>query len=199
MIDGKTKNKLLEELEKNGNVYLSCLKINIHRSTYYRWKGEDREFNKKAEQAERTGRENNCDIAEHALMLNVKDKKMEAIKYVLGHNSPKYKPKKTSSVMILHKKILDSSLIQQKTIEDIIEEDAVRRREKSMAIKKKYEDIGFSIPAKADGTLIKDWELVDNEMYIEEWYKKKELDKAKAALDAENLATIKNTPAAKQL
>jgi len=197
MIDGKTKNKLLEELEKNGNVYLSCLKINVHRSTYYRWKGEDKEFNKKAEQAERTGRDNNCDIAEHALMLNVKDKKMEAIKYVLGHNSPKYKPKKTSSVMILHKKISDTPLTSQKTIEDLIEDDALNHFVKARKIKYKYEDMG-GIPAKADGTPIKDEEMIEYEMYISEWYKKKELEKAKTAVSAVNSTTAKDAPPVKQ-
>lgn len=198
MIDGKTKNKLLEELEKNGNVYLSCLKINIHRSTYYRWKGEDKEFNKKAEQAERTGRENNCDIAEHALMLNVKDKKMEAIKYVLGHNSPKYKPKKTSSVTILHKKISDIPITSQKTLEDLLEDDAVNHFAKAMRIKYKYEDMG-GIPAKADGTPIEEHEMIDYEAYIKEWYKKKELEKTKTAANVENPALAKNAPATKQL
>jgi hypothetical protein len=85
-------------------VYFACLKTNVHRSTYYRWKAENKEFKTKAEQAERLGRENNCDIAEQALMLNVKDKKMDAIKYVLSHNSPRYKGKQPSQVIIFHKK-----------------------------------------------------------------------------------------------
>ncbi len=93
MIDGETKQKLLQEIEKVGNVYSSCLKIGVNKATYYRWKKEDKEFAKLAIKAEKTGRENMCDIAEHALMQNVKEKKMDAIKYVLGHNSTRYKPK----------------------------------------------------------------------------------------------------------
>jgi hypothetical protein len=104
MIDEEIKTQLLQELEKSGNVYFACLKTNVHRSTYYRWKGESEEFKIKAEQAEHLGRANNCDIAEQALMLNVKDKKMDAIKYLLSHNSPKYKGKEPSQVIILHKK-----------------------------------------------------------------------------------------------
>lgn len=92
MIDGETKQKLLQELEKSGNVYLSCMKVGINKSTFYRWK-EDKGFWKAASAAIKRGRENNCDVAEHALMMNVKDKKMDAIKYVLAHNSTRYKPK----------------------------------------------------------------------------------------------------------
>lgn len=93
MIDGETKQKLLQEIEKVGNVYSSCLKIGINKATYYRWKKEDKEFSKLAIKAEKTGRENMCDIAEHALMQNVKERKMDAIKYALAHNSTRYKPK----------------------------------------------------------------------------------------------------------
>lgn len=92
MIDGETKQKLLQELEKSGNVYLSCMKVGINKSTFYRWR-EDKGFWKTANTAIKRGRENNCDVAEHALMMNVKDKKMDAIKYVLAHNSARYKPK----------------------------------------------------------------------------------------------------------
>lgn len=93
MIDGETKQKLLQEIEKVGNVYSSCLKIGVNKATYYRWKKEDKEFSKLASRAEKTGRENMCDIAEHALMQNVKERKMDAIKYALAHNSTRYKPK----------------------------------------------------------------------------------------------------------
>lgn len=100
MIDGKTRNKLLEELEKSGNVYLSCLKIGINKATYYRWRENDKTFRKQADKAIRNGRGNMCDVAEHALMMNVKDKKMDAIKYVLSHNSPRYKPKDKRALII---------------------------------------------------------------------------------------------------
>ena len=104
MINDKLKNKLLQELEKSGNVYFACLKTNVHRSTYYRWKKENEGFKIKAEQAEHIGRENICDVAEQALMANIKERKMDAIKYLLGHNSPRYKNRQTSNVVILHKK-----------------------------------------------------------------------------------------------
>lgn len=177
MIDDETKNKLLQELEKGGNVYLACLKIGIHRSIYYRWKKYDKDFYKKAKEAEHRGRENNCDIAEHALMLNVKDKKMDAIKYVLAHNSSKYKEKRTSNVVILHKKD-EPPIIPQKSLNELLIEDAEWHKAKAEAIFKKYESMG-GIPPKADGSKIELRELVGYEKYIEEWYRKKELEKNK--------------------
>ena len=106
MIKNPTKKKLLAELEKNGNVTIACLKAGVNRATFYRWKQESNEFKEKSEQAETFGRENNCDIAEQSLMMKIKDKDLGAIKYLLGHNSPRYKGKETSNVVIVHKKEL---------------------------------------------------------------------------------------------
>lgn len=103
MIDEKTKNKLLKELEKTGNVQISCLKVGIDRSTFYRWRQSNKAFKRVADEKLRYGREANSDIAEQALMLSVKDKNLSAIKYVLSHNSPRYKPQ-LRKVTIHHSK-----------------------------------------------------------------------------------------------
>lgn len=174
MIDGDTKNKLLDEIQKSGNVYLSCLKVNIGKATYYRWIKDDKNFKKAAKQAEKIGRENNCDIAEHALMLNVKDKKMDAIKYQLSHNSPIYKAKQTSNVIILHRKE-EQPIVPQKSLKELIDEDEEWRKAKTETIIKKYEVMG-GIPPKADGTKIELKELIGYEKYIEEWYIKKRIE-----------------------
>jgi hypothetical protein len=108
MINDETKAKLITELEKNGNVYVACMKTNIHRSSFYRWKEEDKEFKKRADKSERIGRMNNCDIAELSLMMRVKEKDLGAIKYLLGHNHPVYKPKRTDKGVtnVFHKRDL---------------------------------------------------------------------------------------------
>jgi hypothetical protein len=123
MIDDKTKLKLLREIEKNGNVYMSCLRVGIDKATYYRWRERDREFRKISDRAVSTGRENNCDIGEHALMLKVKDKDLGAIKYLLSHNSSRYKPKKTSNVYMWHKKDMPPP-VYEKTWEDLYDDRA---------------------------------------------------------------------------
>lgn len=101
MIDDKTKDKLLEELEKGGNVYFSCLKAGISRATFYRWMKDDDLLAKEVRRVIHIGKQNNCDIAEQALMINVKNKDMNAIKYVLSHNSETYRPK-DRKVTIVH-------------------------------------------------------------------------------------------------
>lgn len=138
MVDDKTKQKLLKDLEKSGNVWSSCLKLNIHRSTYYRWKETDKDFRRLANTAERHGRENMCDIAKHALMLNVKDKKMEAIKYVLSHLDPPFRRKQTSNVVILHKKDIIPP-VPQKTLEDLFDELADNKIDSTDTVDSKSE------------------------------------------------------------
>lgn len=93
MIDEKTKQKLIRELEKSGNVYVSCHQLGIHPSTLYRWKSKNKQFRKAVNDAIRIGRNNGADIAEHALMINIKKGDMNAIKYYLSHNAPRYRPK----------------------------------------------------------------------------------------------------------
>lgn len=139
MIDSKTKNKFLKELEKNGNVFWSCAKTNIHRSTYYRWVKMDKEFKQLAKTAICHGRENNTDIGEHALMLKIKDKNMDAIKYLLGHNSSRYKRQVTHAI-IMHKKDLLSVPVEKRTLEDLLAEGAQRRKEHEDAGLKKVID-----------------------------------------------------------
>lgn len=109
MIDPDVKLKLLTELEKSGNVYLACSKTGVGRATYYRWVREDQTFRRTASTALKIGRENLCDIAEHALLLKVKDKDLGAVKYVLSHNSSRYKPKKQSKVILEHRSISGES------------------------------------------------------------------------------------------
>lgn len=128
MIPDEIRRKFLAELEKSGNVYFACNKAGIHRSTFYRWKKENKKFKRSAEDALRIGRENICDLAEHALLLNVKEKKMDAIKYVLSHHSDIYKPKRTSKVVIEHRSTGKgySTQPESKGLEDILRESEER-------------------------------------------------------------------------
>lgn len=120
MISSKTKEDLLLEIAKFGNVYLSCLKVGVNASTYYRWKEKDELFKKEAEEAERDGRRNICHVAEHALLKNVKEGQQRAIEYTLNHNSEMYKKKETSNVVIVHKRELAT---QRDADETTCEED----------------------------------------------------------------------------
>ena len=138
MIDDELKNKLVGEIAKSGNVYFSCNRVGIGKSSYYRWKKEDPEFNRSAELAVREGIENNCDVAEHALMLKIKDKDINAIKYQLSHNSPRYMPKHNKTVRIEHV-VKRQEVIATKNkdvFDDILEEIGLLNEEKDTSDKK---------------------------------------------------------------
>lgn len=171
MIDDKTKQRLLKELEKSGNVYLSCLKVGIDRSTHYRWFDSDKEFRKLASRAIRQGRENNCDIAKHALMIKVKEKDMRAIEYVLSHNDPAYKRKQASNVVIVHKKIGSLPIAQAKSLEEILDADERSAYERGLMLKEQLTEFNRRIPPKPDGSLITVEELPSYEAYVRDWQK----------------------------
>jgi len=83
MINEKEKEKLINELIKEGNVFVACAKVGIDRTTPYRWEKKNKKFKKQFREAIRIGRTNTCDIAEHTLMINVKKGKMEAMQLFL--------------------------------------------------------------------------------------------------------------------
>ncbi|PIT88673.1 MAG: hypothetical protein COU29_02810 [Candidatus Magasanikbacteria bacterium CG10_big_fil_rev_8_21_14_0_10_36_32] len=178
MIDTETRQKLLNEIRKFGNVYLSCLKIGVDKATYYRWKQKNKNFKDKADEAENMGRENICDVAEHALLQNIKDKNQRSIEFVLNHNSERYKQKQTSNVVILHKtEPKDMPGKHELCIEDILMRETEEYEKDLVRFKEQYKDV--EIPLKADGSPIAEDELLHYEAYIEEWYKKKKIDEAK--------------------
>lgn len=133
MINNEIKHKLLKELEKSGNVFFSCMKVNIDRSTYYRWYKQDKSFKKKADTSLHIGRENLIDIAEHALVLRLKEKDLGAIKYALSHNSPRYRTKREISRVIIEHISGDKNQPQQAlTFEDLLYKQAEISYQKSI-------------------------------------------------------------------
>ena len=175
MVDGKTKQNLLKEIEKFGNVYLSCLKIGVDKATYYRWKQKDEKFREKADEAERIGRENISDIAEHALLQNIKEKNQRAIEYALNHNSEIYRQKQTSSIITYRREtpIPDISI---RTLEDLIDEDRESSHERALRLYERFTMFGGEIPNKPDGTPIVLDDIPDYEAYIENWQRYKRIE-----------------------
>jgi len=123
MIKGKLKKKLLKEIEKFGNVYLSCQKIGIDKATYYRWKESDEKFRAQAEKSEEIGRENIGEVAEYGLLQNIKEKNQRAIEFALVNISKKYKQDRTTNVIFMHKKEIIPN-VPQRTLEDMLEDYA---------------------------------------------------------------------------
>lgn len=186
IVSPKIKKKFLKELEKSGNIGVAAARIGIHRSTIYRWKKDDEEFSRKADEAELLGRENNNDIAEQALMLNVKDRKQPAIEYLLSHNSPRYR-----------QPILPSL----REFEDIFPGEGLMRYRRAMAIKRKAERM-CGVPLRPGGAEISDTELEQYEGYIKKrygslWKEGNEDDKEswiEKAIDTEDSKSEKDKP-----
>lgn len=157
MIDDETKKKLLKELEKCGNVFVSCSKVGINRSTFYRWKESDDEFRRTAEKVERLGRADNTDIGEHALMMNVKKGNMDAIKYLLRHNAPMYRRPMMPSI---------------KMFENEYPGEGFSRFREAMIIKRKFESKQNKVITSKPNTGqdIEDIELERYEKYLKKYY-----------------------------
>lgn len=93
MISKEIRRKIIDELAKDGNILNTCRKVGIAPATFYRWRKDDPGFRKRIQHAIQIGRQNMSSVAEHALMLLVKDKNLGAIKWFQVHNDSRYRPK----------------------------------------------------------------------------------------------------------
>lgn len=86
----KERDALLSHLRKTPIIQLACEKSGVGRATYYRWRNEDREFAKEADEALHEGISLMNDFAESQLISSIKDKNMTAIIYWLKHRHKDY-------------------------------------------------------------------------------------------------------------
>lgn len=84
---------LLEQLRKIPIVSIACEKSGIGRATYYRWKKEDSEFSKAADDALAEGTHLVNDMAESQLLAAIRDNNLGAVMYWLKHRNPNYNNK----------------------------------------------------------------------------------------------------------
>ena len=84
---------LLEQLRKVPIVSIACEKAGIGRATYYRWKKEDEEFAKAAEDALTEGTHLVNDMAESQLLGAIRDGNLGAVMYWLKHRNANYNTK----------------------------------------------------------------------------------------------------------
>lgn len=85
------KQLLLEQLRKTPIVEIACSKAEVGRSSYYRWRKEDLQFAKDADEALRDGSLLMNDLAEGYLVSAIKDKNVSAITLWLRSHHPSYK------------------------------------------------------------------------------------------------------------
>jgi len=81
---------LVEQLKKTPIVQIACEKTGVGRSTYYRWRDEDKEFAKRANEALQEGNLLINDMAESQLLSAVRDKNMTAIIFWLKNHHKTY-------------------------------------------------------------------------------------------------------------
>lgn len=89
----KEKQLLLENLKKIPIVEIACNKSGVGRATYYRWRKEDIEFSKKADESLSEGVKLINDMAESQLLSAIRDKNLTAILYWLNHRHSAYSNK----------------------------------------------------------------------------------------------------------
>jgi len=91
----KNKNKklVLEKLRKMPIVSVACNQANVSRASYYRWRINDKYFQKSADEAIRDGELLITDISESQVISLIKDKNWSAISLWLRHHHPKYADK----------------------------------------------------------------------------------------------------------
>ncbi len=89
----ETKELLFEQLKKNPILETACSKIGISNMTLYRWRKDSKKFNRHVEDALLEGRVRINGVAESQIIAMIGQGKIEASKYWLNHNDPRYSNK----------------------------------------------------------------------------------------------------------
>ncbi len=112
----KDKERVLEMLRSTPIIEVACKKAGVGRSTYYRWKSEDPEFNTASDDALEDGIALINDMTESQLISLIKDKKFQAVQFWLKHNHKRFLLKEKEHSLFRHQKDLPLSKDQQKIL-----------------------------------------------------------------------------------
>lgn len=82
--------KLIEKLKKTPIVEVACKQAGVPRSTYYRWRKDDKDFLEACDTALEQSAGLINDMAESQLISAIKDKNMSAIFFWLKHHHKTY-------------------------------------------------------------------------------------------------------------
>ncbi len=86
----KKKKQLLIELESNPLIERACKKVDIARSTFYRWCDLDLNFKNDAKGAQSVGRAKMNDFVESKLLESISSGSVQAMRFWLAHNTKTY-------------------------------------------------------------------------------------------------------------
>jgi len=89
-LPAKQKDLIIEHLEKMPIIQSCCEKLNIPRSTLYRWKNEDLEFAERMENSLIKGKTLINELAESKIINAMRNGEMVACFFWLKHNSRHY-------------------------------------------------------------------------------------------------------------
>ncbi|MDD5751238.1 MAG: hypothetical protein PHS73_01830 [Candidatus Peribacteraceae bacterium] len=93
---------LLDQFRKLPVVSVACEKTGIGRASYYRWRQEDSEFAKAADEALMDGTNLVSDMAESQLLSQIRDGNLGAVMYWLKHRNPHYNNKLEVTARLKH-------------------------------------------------------------------------------------------------
>jgi hypothetical protein len=85
------KTALLEQLKKTPIIQIACDKSGVSRASYYRWRKEDVEFAKQADEAINHGTDLVSEMAESQLLAAIRDRNLTAIIFWLKHRHAAYR------------------------------------------------------------------------------------------------------------
>lgn len=96
----KDKQGLLDALREMPIIQIACRKTGVSRSSFYRWRREDREFRQRSGEAMAQGIEFINDMSESQLITLIREKKLPAIALWLKHNNERYGAKLKSHALV---------------------------------------------------------------------------------------------------
>jgi len=170
MIDRKTREKFLAELEKIGNILHACKKVGIpFTSTVYRWASANDKFKKRMDEAIRIGRANIVDIAEGGLVRKAGEGDFKSQTFILRHHSQMYRPRNRDEYVFVHKRDGNAGDNPPISMDDLLDE--MSRRGEELIDENRRDALAKQLPLKPDGNKIMPWEEKEYVGYIAEYRK----------------------------
>lgn len=94
------KQALLDVLREMPIIQIACRKTGVSRSSFYRWRREDKGFRQRSGEAMAQGVEFINDLSEAQIITLIREKKMPAITLWLKHNNERYGAKIRSHALV---------------------------------------------------------------------------------------------------
>ncbi len=86
----KEKKTIIEQLRKTPIIQIACERASVSRATFYRWRDQDKEFEKSVKEALAEGEIFINELSESQLISLIKEKNWPAISFWLRNHDPKY-------------------------------------------------------------------------------------------------------------